>query len=67
MGFLSAILGLEQGSKDDLRIANRIWRRANAEGRDLTDSEVKQVEKLMAMREDKLERIEEQKRGGLGW
>ena len=66
MGFLSSLFGLNQGAKDDLDAANQIWNRAHAEGRELTAKEVKQIEKLMDMRQEKLDRIDDQ-RGGLGW
>ena len=64
MGPLRTLLGLNQGAKDDLNAANEIYNEAKAQGRELTKAELDQIEKLMEMREDKLERIEDQ-RGGL--
>ena len=60
MGFLDSLFGLHQSAKDDLDAANQIYK--DAKGRELTAKEIKQIEKLMEMREDKLDRISKRRR-----
>jgi hypothetical protein len=66
MGLLRSLLGLTQGAQDDLDTANDIYKRAKDEGRELTPKEVDQINKLMDMREDKLDRAKDEGWTGLG-
>ena len=66
MGFLRSLFGLAQGAEDDLQVAREIYANAKDRGRDLTAAEIKAIDKLMDMREDKLERTRDSKWTGLG-
>ena len=66
MGLLDSIKGLFIGAEDDLNTAREIYANAKDRGRDLTAAEIKAIDKLMDMREDKLERTRDSKWTGLG-
>lgn len=62
MGFLSSLFGLHTSAEDDLTVAREIY--ADRKGKELSPREVRDIELLMRMREDKLDRA--RGKGGTG-